>query len=115
MFSPSVKLNTILNGRKYIDANRDIEEACMGDANCEEVYHDYHDQYAAIIESFSPRGLLIDFHGQAHGKNSTEFGYRIDKDVIDAARANNDNLDTSCTLDALLAEGARKLANYPKT
>ncbi len=98
------------NCRKYIDVNRDIEEACMGDANCEDVYHDYHNQFAAIMASFSPRGFFVDFHGQAHGKNSTEFGYRIDKDVIDAARANGDNLDTTSTVDALLDEGASKKA-----
>ncbi len=92
--------------RKYIDVNRDIEEACMGDANCEEVYHDYHNQFYAILKTFKPRGLIIDFHGQANGQNSTEFGYRIDKDVIDNARAHNDNLDTTSTLNALLREGA---------
>ena len=92
--------------RNYIDANRAIDEACQGIEACNEIYNEYHGKYAELFASFT-RGLCIDFHGQSHHQNSTEFGYRIDKSVLDEARANDDNLQVNKTsIDALLGEYA---------
>jgi hypothetical protein len=64
--------------RKYIDANREIGEACMGCPECEAVYNEYHAKVAEAVAAVK-RGILFDIHGQAHGRNSTEMGYRVTK------------------------------------
>lgn len=59
-------------------------------------------QIKEVIKGLGHKGLLFDIHGQSHGQNSTELGYGISKELIDAAVSGAD-IDAVSTIDALSA------------
>lgn len=87
--------------RVQIDANRgDLDEACMGCQACLEAYEQYHGKIRQVLDTIKGGGILFDIHGQAHGQNSTEFGYAIDKTMIDDA-VKGEGIDGYSTIQAL--------------
>lgn len=97
-------LITMKAHRVQIDANRgDLNEACMGCLTCLEAYQEYHGKIEEILDTISSGGgILFDIHGQAHGQNSTEFGYAIDKMMIDDAVHNTSaDIEGYSTIQAL--------------
>jgi len=84
--------------RSKLDPNRAIEDAAQGSPDAEAAYKEFHatirrvqvsiNVYREMFETAKPiqktmasSGLLLDFHGQGHGQNSTELGYvyRLDR------------------------------------
>lgn len=61
--------------RSKLDPNRAIEDAAQGSPEAEAAYNEFHDTIRRVQKSMSDSGLLLDFHGQRHGQNSTELGY----------------------------------------
>jgi len=78
--------------RSKLDPNRAIEDAAQGSPDAEAAYKEFHatirrvqvsiNVYREMFETAKPiqktmasSGLLLDFHGQGHGQNSTELGY----------------------------------------
>ena len=77
--------------RSKLDPNRAIEDAAQGSPEAEAAYREFHatirrvqvpiNLYREMFQTDKPQktmgssGLLLDFHGQGHGQNSTELGY----------------------------------------
>ena len=89
-----------LFSRSKLDPNRAIEDAAQGSPDAEAAYKEFHatirrvqvpiNVYREMFETATPTqktmassGLLLDFHGQRHGQNSTELGYvyRLDRSL----------------------------------
>ncbi|XP_023331298.1 uncharacterized protein LOC111703559 [Eurytemora carolleeae] len=62
--------------RTKVDFNRGADEGAQGDKQALDIHRDYHDTLRKVKDSLKGVGLVIDLHGQNHGKNSTELGYR---------------------------------------
>merc|ERR1719431_1636370 len=76
--TPHLIINNI--HRSKMDPNRVIEDAAQGNKVAKEAFNAYHDTIVKAKASLGGNpGLLVDFHGQGHGKNSTEIGYLIKK------------------------------------
>ena len=58
--------------RKKMDANREVNEATLGNSNAQNVYYEYHNITAkscrSVQNQFGQGGLLIDIHGHSHDK-----------------------------------------------
>jgi len=69
--------------RSRMDPNREIGEAAQGNKRAVLAYQDFHKTIRTAKKTFGRNpGLLIDIHGQAHKKNTTEIGYLIkDEDL----------------------------------
>eukprot|EP00092_Neocalanus_flemingeri_P053518 GFUD01062920.1.p1 GENE.GFUD01062920.1~~GFUD01062920.1.p1 ORF type:complete len:299 (+),score=59.07 GFUD01062920.1:41-937(+) len=81
--TPHLIINNI--HRSKMDPNRVIEDAAQGNSRAIEAFTAYHDTIIQAQKSFDGKpGLLIDFHGQAHKKNSTEIGYLIKKSALNS-------------------------------
>ena len=66
--------------RSKMDPNREFTDATQGNLDATDAYNAYHDTIKNAKKTFQGiPGLLIDFHGQGHEKNSTEIGYLIKK------------------------------------
>jgi len=64
--------------RSVLDPNREIEEAAQGNKRAVSAYKKFHQKIETVKKTFGEKpGLLIDIHGQAHKKNTTEIGYLI--------------------------------------
>ena len=83
--------------RLKLDPNREINEAACGNAEAEQAWHDYHNAIADAKLAIG-RGILFDIHGQNHGYNSTELGYLLSSDDLNAG-----DYDTSRSSINLLA------------
>jgi len=94
--------------RSQIDANREIREACMHCQACEKVYRDYHSKIEESLASIK-QGILFDIHGQAHGQNSTEFGYTLPIEVLEAASHNGAEINSSSSIDFLVERSGLSL------
>ena len=94
--------------RSQIDANREIREACMHCQACEKVYRDYHSKIEESLASIK-QGILFDMHGQAHGQNSTEFGYTLPIEVLEAASHNGAEINSSSSIDFLVERSGLSL------
>merc|ERR1719320_2265777 len=76
--TPHLIINNI--HRSKMDPNRVIEDAAQGNRDSKEAFNAYHNTIKQAKSTFGAKpGLLMDFHGQGHGKNSTEIGYLIKK------------------------------------
>jgi len=71
--------------RSKLDANRDIEDAARDSVEAKKAYRDFHGAIQRAKASLGGQpGLILDFHGQRHGKNSTELGYAYTKDQLNS-------------------------------
>jgi len=61
--------------RSKLDPNRAIEDAAQGSPDAEAAYREFHATIRRVQKTMATSGLLLDFHGQRHGQNSTELGY----------------------------------------
>lgn len=61
--------------RSKLDPNRAIEDAAQGSPEAEAAYREFHATIRRVQKTMGTSGLLLDFHGQGHGQNSTELGY----------------------------------------
>merc|ERR1711990_1036910 len=61
--------------RSKLDPNRAIEDAAQGSPEAEAAYREFHATIRRVQKTMVTSGLLLDFHGQRHGQNSTELGY----------------------------------------
>jgi len=75
--------------RSKLDPNRAIEDAAQGSPDAEAAYREFHATIRRVQKTMATSGLLLDFHGQRHGQNSTELGYVYRKSDI-----NEGNLPT---------------------
>jgi hypothetical protein len=66
--------------RSKLDANRDIGEAALGNAEAERAWREFHGYIeaarAALVATATP-GLYIDLHGHGHDIQRLELGYRL--------------------------------------
>lgn len=71
--------------RSRMDANRDLEDGAQGSSIARTAHREYHAaiQRAKASLGRSP-GLLLDFHMQGHGKETTELGYVYLKSQLNA-------------------------------
>jgi len=91
--------------RSKLDPNREIVEAAQGDPRAEAAWREYH----GFIEEAKRRegvGLVIDLHGQSHRKNSTELGYLLTSEQLNAGDYNSQ--------DSSVRELARRLGKTGK-
>jgi len=75
--------------RSKLDPNREIVEAAQGDPLAEAAWEEYH----GFIEEAKKKeglGLVIDLHGQSHMKNSTELGYLLTTEQLNAEEFNSE-------------------------
>ena len=75
--------------RSKLDPNREIVEAAQGDPLAETAWGEYH----GFIEEAKKKeglGLVIDLHGQSHLKNSTELGYLLTREQLNAGEFNSE-------------------------
>jgi len=70
--------------RSKLDANRPIEDAAQGSAGAEAAYTEFHETIERTKERLGGPGLLLDFHGQRHGRQTTELGYGYRKAELNA-------------------------------
>ena len=76
-----------------MDPNRVIEDAAQGNKIPIKAYNAYHDTIVKAKATFGAKpGLLIDFHGQGHKKNSTEIGYLITKEELNSGKYGSSEL-----------------------
>jgi len=88
--------------RAKLDANRDIVDAAQNSKEAQEAWREYHGAIKKAKESFNGEpGLLLDFHRQRHGLETTELGYVYTKDELNAG--NLDSLGPISSISALLA------------
>ena len=92
-----------------MDPNRVVEDAAQGNKVAKEAFNDYHNTIKQAKASLGGNpGLLVDFHGQGHGKNSTEIGYLIKK-----AQLNSKNFTGSeIGIKSLVARKNAKLSDF---
>jgi len=67
--------------RKKLDPNREIRLAAQGNPKAEMAWREYH----GLIDQAKQKegvGVVIDLHGQSHGRNSTELGYLLSRDQL---------------------------------
>merc|ERR1712106_570204 len=105
--TPHLIINNI--HRSKMDPNRVIEDAAQGSDGATEAYNTYHDTIKKAKASLVGKpGLIIDFHGQGHEKNSTEIGYLIKK-----ADLNSGNIGTGdLGIKSLVARKKAKLTDF---
>ena len=66
--------------RSKLDGNRGLEDAAQGSPGAELAYRHFHGAIERAKASLAGKvGLVLDFHGQRHGQNSTELGYLYSK------------------------------------
>lgn len=68
--------------RAKCDPNRQVDEACQGNKDCEKVYYTFHNFIKAARKSIRGRGLYLDIHTIRHKANWTELGYRVSKTAL---------------------------------
>lgn len=79
--------------RSKMDPNREINDAAQGNSEAIAAYNDYHNTIEQAKNSFGGLpGLVIDIHGQSHGKNTTELGYLIKKAALNSGNYANSEL-----------------------
>jgi len=61
--------------RSHLDPNRPIEDAAQGSPEAEAAYKEFHATIRRVQKTMTTSGLLLDFHGQRSGQNSTMLGY----------------------------------------
>ena len=89
--TPHLIINNI--HRSKMDPNRVIEDAAQGNRISIEAYNAYHDTILKAKATFGAKpGLLIDFHGQGHEKNTTEIGYLIKKEELNSRKYENSEI-----------------------
>jgi len=74
--------------RSKLDPNREIVEAAQGDPKAEQAWHEYH-SFVEEAKAKEGLGLVIDLHGQSHRKNSTELGYLLTTEQLNAGDFNS--------------------------
>ena len=74
--------------RSKLDANRNISVAAQGNNEAEKVWHDYH-RFIKEAKRVEGEGVVIDLHGQSHLKNSTELGYLLTREQLNAGEFNS--------------------------
>ena len=55
------------------------------------------------------QGILFDMHGQAHGQNSTEFGYTLPFQALEAASHNGAEINSTSSIDFLVRRSGLSL------
>jgi len=70
--------------RSKMDPNREEEDAAQGNEEAIQAYRAFHCTVQQVKAGISGPGLLLDFHGQTHGLNSTELGYAISRTNLNA-------------------------------
>jgi len=105
--TPHLIINNI--HRSKMDPNRVIEDAAQNDKGAVEAYNVFHNTIMRAKSTFDGKpGLIIDFHGQGHEKNSTEIGYLIKK-----AELNSGNFQSSeIGIKSLVARKKAKLNDF---
>merc|ERR1712106_918499 len=89
--TPHLIINNI--HRSKMDPNRVIEDAAQGHTVAIEAFNAYHNTIKQAKSTVGAKpGLLIDFHGQGHGKNSTEIGYLIKKAELNSGNFGNSEI-----------------------
>jgi len=87
--------------RSKLDTNREMEDAAQS-SESQEAWRQYHGAIKKAKESFNGEsGLLLDFHRQRHGLETTELGYVYTKDELNAG--NLDSLGPISSISSLLA------------
>jgi len=105
--TPHLIINNV--HRSKMDPNRVIADAAQGDEEAIEAFNTYHGTIKEAKKSFGGKpGLLIDFHGQGHGKNSTEIGYLIKKAALNAKHFANSEL----SIKSLVSRKNAKLSDF---
>jgi len=74
--------------RSKLDPNREIVEAAQNNSLAEAAWEEYHSFIDQAKENEGV-GLVIDLHGQSHLKNSTELGYLLTRDQLNAGNFNS--------------------------
>ena len=100
--------------RSRLDANRDIQEAALGNPDAEQAWKEYHgfvDIAKKRIETTTKRGLFIDLHGHGHSIQRLELGYLLSGTTL---RGTNEALNTpdvisNSSIRQLVADGRQKL------
>ncbi len=80
--------------RIKFDANRDVEEAALGNATIKQAWRGYHqmiDSAKARVALEYDRGLFLDMHGHAHTIQRIELGYLLSRTEL---QLSNQELDT---------------------
>ena len=68
--------------RCKVDQNRPIDSACLGNADAECAYRDYHSFVEqALASCHGQPALLVDLHGQSHKDDWIEVGYGVEATV----------------------------------
>lgn len=95
--------------RSKMDANREINDATQGNSEAIAAYKAYHDTIKDAKSTFGGLpGLVIDIHGQSHGKNSTELGYLIKKAALNSGNYENSEV----SIKALVRREDADLENF---
>merc|ERR1712198_241480 len=95
--------------RSKMDPNREINDAAQGNPDAIAAFKEYHGTIEKAKKSFGKEpGLLIDIHGQAHEKNSTELGYLIKKAALNSGKFKTSEL----SIKALVKRMKAKLEDY---
>lgn len=79
--------HTIINNlhRIKLDANRDVEEAALGNSEAQKAWQDFHnfiELSKATIESNFEKGIFLDIHGHGHTIQRIELGYLLYDDEL---------------------------------
>ena len=80
---PHVVINHL--HRIKLDANRDIQEAALGNPEAERAWSDFHkfiDASKSQINENSGKGLFLDIHGHGHSIQRIELGYLLYDDEL---------------------------------
>ena len=109
---PHLVINRLRRSR--LDANRDIQEAALGNPDAEQAWKEYHgfiDSAKKRIETTAKRGLFIDLHGHGHSIQRLELGYLLSGTTL---RGSNEALNTpdvlsNSSIRQLVADGRQKL------
>lgn len=81
--------------RRKLDANRDISEAALGNAQAEKAWYEFHQfidsAKQSVLRQFG-RGFYLDMHGHGHDNQRLELGYLLRDDEL---RLPDDSLNTT--------------------
>lgn len=102
--------------RRKLDANREIEEAAMGNESAEIAFHEYHSFMETardrIRQDYS-RGLFLGIHGHGHDERHIQVGYLIDENDLALANSelNSTRLVNKSSIKKLVSDNLQGLSH----
>merc|ERR1712055_744542 len=101
--------------RSKLDPNRAIEDAAQGSPDAEAAYKEFHATIRRVQKTMATSGLLLDFHGQGHGQNSTELGYVYRKSDLNEGNLPIEGVSSVSSLLARTGLSPQQLLSGPES